>query len=109
MTDYIELKPDDVIRVGDEWSRIENDDDGPWWVLPESIGELKVGFIGDSAKQHPNIKFRRPRSTLIRETAVALLRYMYGSAMFYGGFEIDKIKALREAIGISVEELREGK
>lgn len=105
-SDYIELGPDDVIRERDEYQKPGLD--RPWH-------KVKCWY-GDKVSDWPNFAWRRPRSTLIRDAAIELLRKLYCDKYELKNVDeslIDRLfpgaKKLREAIGISVEELREGK
>jgi hypothetical protein len=99
MTDYIDLKPDDVIREGDEWTCPS----APGW--GRTVDNTR--FIGTTVESHSDFKFRRPRSTLIRDAAIDAAREWYwGEGLEDMSLVID---ALRETLGISVEQLREGK
>lgn len=109
MNDYIDLGPDAVIREGDEWSRIENDP-GIYWpiysITHTPFKEHGEPFIGRKAKDFKMMKFRRLRSVAIRDAAMALLVDYYQSIP--DGVETWPIcESLREALGVSVEELRE--
>jgi len=102
MNDYIELGPDDVIREGDQFR--------PGWT-PFTMPEP-----GTKVSDYPNIKFLRLRSEFIRDAAIELLRDAYGDNEMAFAIEDETyttikgmlVKKLREAIGISVEDLRKG-
>lgn len=95
--DYVELTdPEEVIREGDEFSGKRN----PW-------GKSPPGFLGAKLKDFKPFafRFRRPRSTVIRDAAEALLRAFYG--MYEAADSVwPEAKVLREALGKTVEELR---
>ncbi len=93
MSDCIDLGPDDILREGDEQKLRE-----PlcrWFPVYHER-------IGSKAACDEGWMFRRPRHTLIRDAAIELLR----DALFFRDCLTDSEDALREAIGISVEELR---
>jgi len=97
MNDYIELGPDDVIRGGDE-SRPKGID----------LDWCECKYNGVLVSELPSYEFRRPRLTLIRDAAIELLRDAYsGTFCSMSTFNVD-LKNLREAIGISIEDLRKG-
>lgn len=92
--DYIELGPDDVIREGDQFRP-----KGIPFTMPEP---------GTKVSDYPNVKFLRLRSEFIKDAAIELLRAI--DYRLDGAKHIlqDVTESLREAIGISIEELRGG-
>lgn len=89
MSDYIDLGPDDVIREGDEH-------------LCPITNRWKPAYQILIGKPVEDITARRPRSVVIRDAAIDLLRQIVAMELGLGYAS----EALREAIGISVEELR---
>ena len=95
---YVALGPDDVVREGDEVLKHHNMD----WVLVDHwhFGKCDAwsSFI-----------FRRPRSTLIRDAAIEVLRWHYIGRGRANAFLFEDacpaIKNLREAIGLSLDDL----
>jgi hypothetical protein len=89
-TDYIELSPNDVIREGDECQRIDNKMSSleGWW-------KMFYGQNGRKISDFPKFRFRRPRSTLIREQRDELLAAC--KALLASDKECYRIQA-REAI-----------
>lgn len=94
--DYIELTdPNEVIREGDILL---------WVSGARTEAECMVGQkLGETVF----VRIERPRSTVIRDAAVALLRACYGVPMNPIVESVwPEAKALREALGYTVEELR---
>ena len=100
MDDYVPLGPDETIRENDIF-----DTPNRTFVMP---------VIGSKASDYLGLRLKRPRSTVIRDAAIALLRDAYilddttGGAYddVYIDVNLHLAEALREAIGISVEDLR---
>lgn len=93
--DYIELNdPNEVIREGDEL-KIKNSDTD--WAPCESC-------VGDSIGEDRHFAFRRPRSTVIRDAAIELLRKVYAERD--EEYMHEEYPALRKALGLTIEELR---
>ncbi len=104
MTDYIDLTPDDILRVGDECQELVHRPDDEYWWTPVR------GMFGKKVSEFSVFRFRRPRSTLIRDAAIELLRREYGRSRAYLTIAIfenqfPEYRALREAVYISIEEL----
>jgi hypothetical protein len=90
VSDYVELNSDEVIQEGD--MRVRNGQ-----MLPVSMS-----YIGKQASDYAPLTVVRPRSTLICDAAVALASRMYRE----GYYRIEELEALREALDMSVKELR---
>jgi hypothetical protein len=92
MNDYIELGPDDVIRDGDE-------------IQVDEFVKVVPELVGMPIRRSTASKFRRPRSTLIRDAAIEVLREW----LFTPGDGVEvAMYELRKAIGVSIEQLRKG-
>jgi len=91
MSEYIELKPDDVIRPGDEFR--------------PGLNPFAMPVIGSKVSEYPNLKMLRPRHVVIRDAAIELLRGAYSDDEYVDARALDD---LRQAIGISIEDLRKG-
>ena len=90
MDDYIPLGPDETIREGDIF-----DTQNRTFVMP---------VIGSKARDYPGLRLKRPRATVIRDAAIDLLWYFY--AADDRPTELwPPAEALRQAVGVSVEEL----
>ena len=94
--DYIVLTRGDVIREGDEE---RPSDFGLRWY------PVYASRVGSPVQSHPEYTFRRPRSTLILDAAIELLREGYREKHNLGK-QAELAEKLREAIGISIKELR---
>ena len=102
--DYMELGLEETIREGD------------FYILNSGTRSLVVGnWIGLKVCESP-WKIYRPHSTLIRDAAIELLRDAYGDDEIAFGINGDTyttvkgslVAKLREAFGISIEQLRKG-
>ena len=93
MDDYIPLGPDETIREGDIF-----DTPNRTFVMP---------VIGSKASDYPNLRLKRPRSTVIRDAAIDLLWCFYCERPKMLETEPwPPAEALRLAVGVSVEDLR---
>ena len=94
--DYIELtNPDEVIREGDEFKTAQGD----YWPCVGSVGHTVADFKG-------LWKFFRPRATVIRDAAEALLRAIEYRLDGSKPIIEPELSRLRIALGLTVEELR---
>ncbi len=95
-SDYIELGPGDVIQRGDERTGYDEELDISGWF------PVEASMVGCSQSEFHH-KFRRPRSTLIRDAAFAVAKDARSES--YSECLVDKrlIDNLLEALG---EELR---
>lgn len=101
MSDYIDLGPDDVLREGDEQKLRE-----PlckWF----PVYRERIGF---KATSDEGWMFRRPRHALIRDAAIALLRYALNDCEPDSPMRLlnDHLWELQDSIGVTAEELRGG-
>ena len=92
MDDYVLLGPDDEIREGDIF-----DTPHRTFVMP---------VAGSKVRDYPGLRMKRPRSTVIRDAAIDLLWYFYGADDRPSELW-PPAEALRQAVGVSVEELRQ--
>lgn len=103
MSDYIDLSPDDVIRKGDEYASISGK---RWFSFVYSIGKTLENRHWVEFGS-PDIKARRPRSTVILDALLRVredLMREYSPHVYKANFGY-----IDEAIGNSIEELRDGK
>jgi hypothetical protein len=92
VTDYIELDLDETIREGD------------FYLINSDARHSFIGnWIGLKVCEAPWEAYR-PRSTLIRDAAIEVLRGAYSDDEY---IDARALEDLRNAIGISIEELRE--
>lgn len=92
MNDYIPLGPDETIREGDIF-----DTPHRTFVMP---------VIGSKASDYPNLRLKRPRSIVIRDAAIDLVKRLYYSdeRIFYDWSEVSE---LMDAVGVTVDDLAE--
>jgi hypothetical protein len=90
MDDCVPLGPDDEIREGDIF-----DTPNRTFVMP---------VVGSKVRDYPGLRMKRPRSTVIRDAAIAVLEWYFRDGSV-GGAE-DPMYALMAAVGVTEEWLR---
>jgi len=96
MDDYVPLGPNDEIREGDINQLL-----GFSYEFPVD-GSSRL--IGAKVRDTPGLLLKRPRSTLIRDAAIAVLEWYFRDGSV-GGAE-DPMYELMRAVGVTEEWLR---
>jgi hypothetical protein len=95
MDDYVPLGPDDEIREGDVSQLLG---------FSYEFVDRSSRLIGAKVRDYPGLLLKRPRSTLIRDAAIAVLEWYFRDGSV-GGAE-DPMYELMRSVGVTEEWLR---